>query len=127
MVGLPAYQIRVTDPQTGLVTLVFPLVGAYALKYEIELNKITSFALTLPYEARFETIFRVDAIVDILRTDPSGTFQTEATYLVRTIERSEADSDERFVVSGFHANHLLKRRYIDPADDSVQQIGRAHV
>lgn len=123
MSNRPDYQIRVTDPQTGAVTLVLPLVESYALKYELELNKITSFALTLPYEADYETIFRLDAIVDIMRTDPSGNFQTEGSYLVRMPTRTEAENDGRYIVAGYHANHLLQRRYIDPADDSVQPNG----
>ena len=119
----PDYQIRVTDPQTGLVTLVLPLVESFALKYEVALNKITSFALTVPFEARYYDIFRLDAIVDVMRTDPSGAFQTEATFLTRMTDQLEAEGDERFVATGFHANHLLKRRFIDPADDSVQPNG----
>jgi hypothetical protein len=123
MVKLANYQIRVTNPQTGNVSLFLPLIEAFGLKFERKLNQITSFALTLPYEARFDTIFRLDAIVDIFRSDPNGVMQNEGSFLTRMTDTVESDSDSRFIVSGYHANHLLKRRYIDPADDSVQPNG----
>lgn len=123
MVKLPNYQIRVTNPQTGNVSLLLPLVESYGLKFERAINKITSFALTLPYENRFDEIFRLDAIVDIFRSDPDGTMQNESTFLCRTTEKMESDTDSRFIASGYHANHLLRRRYIDPEDDSVQPNG----
>lgn len=123
MVKPPNYQVRVTNPQNGQVTLLLPLVESYGLKFEREINKITAFALTLPYQAQYETVFRLDAIVDILRQAPDNTLQNESSFLTRTTERVESESDDRFIVSGYHVNQLLQRRYIDPADDSVQPNG----
>lgn len=126
MVKLPSYQVTVTSPQSGNIVAVIPLVESYALKYDRLRNEIGAFALTLPYTESYYSIFdptTPDAICDIQRSDPDGVLQTEATYLVRKVERIASGDDDRIVVSGVHANHLLKRRFIDPADDSVQPNG----
>ena len=123
MVRLPNYQVIVTNPQNGDISLILPLVESFGLKFERAINRITSFALTLPYKSEYDTIFRLDAIVDIYRSDPDGTMQNEGSFLTRMTEKMENENDKRIIVSGYHANHLLKRRYIDPDDDSVQPNG----
>ena len=127
MVKLATYQVKITSPQTGNVLFIIPLVSSFGIKFSREINAITPFALTLPYRAEYEDKLNVDmnpdTIVDIYRTDPDNVLQLEASFLTRTYNRIATENDDRIIISGLHVNDLLRRRYIDPADDSVQPNG----
>lgn len=123
MAKLADYQIRITDPTTGFITRYIILTESYGLKFDRIINDIGKFVLTLNYSDKLYNAFCLDSIVDIQRTNPNGDLVTEATYMTRNRIRMADESDERLVVSGWHINHLLKRRYIDPDDDSTQPNG----
>lgn len=127
MVKLPDYTVEITSPQTGEKLFVIPLVQSYGLKFSRQINHITPFALTLPYESDYEVALNVednpDTIIDIYRTDPDGDAQLESSFLTRDYEHIASDDDDRIVISGVHCNDLIRRRYIDPDDDSIQPNG----
>lgn len=121
---LPNYQINVYDPLTGDLLAVFTQTQFMELQYEKLLNDVGKCALTLPYQPGLESIFRLDALIDILRTHPAtGTLAKQDTYLVRLTHRYQDEQSDWYTIGGLSLNHLLDRRVIDPDDDPLAAGG----
>lgn len=118
-VGFPRYQLSVYDNYTGDRLMVLGLNASYNMRYDMRLNDVGKFGLTLPYSDAMYTLFAKDNFIDVERESPDGTMIVENTYLVRDRERFEAQDDERLFIGGLDLNHLLDRRIIDPEDDSA--------
>lgn len=99
--------------------MVIGLNQSYNMRYDMRLNDVGKFGLTLPYSDAMYELFAKDHFIDVERESPSGTMLVENTYLVRDRERFEAEDDERLFIGGLDLNHLLDRRIVDPDDDSA--------
>lgn len=121
---LPDYQLTVRDPSTGAVRAVLGGSAFDDCKYSRVLNDVGVFAMTLPSDPDWPTIFTLDALIDIERTSPlTGRLQLEETYLTRLLHRFREGDIEKFVVGGLSLNHLLSRRLVDPDDDPTAAGG----
>lgn len=124
--SLPRYQVLLIDINTGSTLAVFDSVAFWDLKYSRTLNGIGRIAMTMPGINQYRSLFQLDNILEVYRTDPTSTISAlvlEETYLIRVIHRFREENDERFVVGGVSLNQLLTRRLIDPADDPGQAGG----
>jgi len=114
----PSYQVTVMSPVDGSVTAIFDPASFWDLRYSRLLNDIGVLTLTLSYNNAFRTAFVLDSLIEVARTNPlTGLLTVEDTYLCRFMNRYRQGNDERYVVSGFHLNDLIRRRVVDPADD----------
>lgn len=118
----PTYQINIYDSLVNLLDIL-PVNETFSMKYEKKLNEIGTFALTVINDGKYDDIFSIDNIISILRADPDGVLQIEDSFFIRYTETVEADDGERLVLGGYSLLHLMKRRIIDPEDDSVQPNG----
>lgn len=119
------YQIATIDPATGLTTGVFDGASFYELRYSRKLNDIGVVAFTLPSTPANRALFNLDTMIEVYRTDPTNKTRqmiVEDTYLTRLTHRFRQGDDEKFLVGGYSLNHLLKRRIIDPAEDSSASL-----
>lgn len=122
--ALPDYQLVVRDPADGSVRIVLDGAAFEDCKYSRMLNDVGVFAMTLPSDPDWSSIFTLDALIDVERTSPiNGQLQVEETYLTRLTHRFREGNQERFVVGGLSLNHLLTRRIVDPADDPLAAGG----
>lgn len=121
---LPDYQLTVRDPASGAVRIVLDGAAFDDCRYSRALNDVGIFAMTLPSDPDWPSIFTLDALIDVERTSPlTGSLQVEETYLTRLLHRFREGDQERFVVGGLSLNHLLARRIVDPADDPLAAGG----
>lgn len=119
------YQVAIIDPVTGLTQAIFDPTSFYELRYSRKLNDIGVVAFTVPSTDQTRALFSLDTMIEVYRTDPSNAtrqMQIEETYLTRLTHRFREGDEEKFLVGGFSLNHLLKRRLIDPAEDSSSAI-----
>lgn len=121
---LANYQVRVWDVKTGDLTRIYDAPRLYSLRYSRMVNDIGSLVATFPGDDAIQADFPLDTLIEVQRTSPvSGRLTTEATYLMRLVERVRSDNEERLIIGAQHANHLLKRRVIDPDDDPLAAGG----
>lgn len=116
------YQLAVYDPNTGQLLDLVTQERWFDFQYTLALNDVGEFRITVPttdYLAELRTI--TDLIVDVYRAFESVTFTYEGSYLCRYSDIGIVDEGGREVViiSGFHANHLLKRRKCIVNDDPI--------
>lgn len=116
------YQLAVYDPNTGQLLDLVTQERWFDFQYTLALNDVGEFRITVPttdYLTELRTI--TDLIVDVYRAFESVTFTYEGSYLCRYSDIGIVDEGGREVViiSGFHANHLLKRRKCIVNDDPV--------
>lgn len=122
--ALPDYQLTVRDPVDGSVRVVLDGSAFDDCRYSRALNDVGIFAMTLPSDPDWTSIFTLDALIDVERTSPiTGFLQIEETYLTRLTHRFREGDQERFVVGGLSLNHLLARRIVDPDDDPLAAGG----
>lgn len=122
--SLPDYQLTVRSPYDGSVRTVLDGSAFDDCKYSRVLNDVGVFAMTLPSDPDWPTIFTVDTLIDVERSSPlNGQLQIEDTYLTRLLHRFREGDEERFIVGGLSLNHLLARRVVDPADDPTAAGG----
>lgn len=122
--ALADYQLTVRSPDDGSVRVVLDGSAFDDCKYSRALNDVGVFAMTLPSDPDWPSIFTLDALIDVERTSPlTGLLQVEDTYLTRLLHRFREGDEERFVVGGLSLNHLLSRRIVDPADDPLAAGG----
>lgn len=118
--ALPDYQLVVRSPVDGSVRTILDGSAFDDCKFSRVLNDVGVFAMTLPSDPDWSSIFTLDALIDVERTSPiTGNLQVEETYLTRLTHRFREGNEERFVVGGLSLNHLLSRRVIDPTDDPL--------
>jgi len=116
--GETSYQVAVMSPFDGSITAIFDPASFYDLRYSRLVNDIGVITLTLPYNNAFRTAFVLDSLVEVARTNPNtGLLAVEDCYLVRFMNRYRQGNEERYVVSGFQLNDLIRRRVVDPTDD----------
>lgn len=121
---LPDYQLTVRSPIDGSVRIVLDGSAFDDCRYSRVLNDVGVFAMTLPSDPDWPSIFTLDALIDVERTSPlTGFLQLEETYLTRLLHRFREGNEERFVVGGLSLNHLLSRRIVDPDDDPAAAGG----
>lgn len=122
--SLASYQIVCISPFTGETTIVYDSTAFIDLRYSRELNDIGLLAMTLPGSDLNYSIFSLDTLVEVRRTDPqTGDLAVEETYLARLRHRYRTDDDEFVVIGGVSLNHLLLRRIVDPDDDPLAAGG----
>lgn len=118
--SLPDYQLTVRSPIDGSVRTVLGGSAFDDCKYSRALNDVGIFAMTLPSDPDWTTIFTLDTLIDVERASPlTGLLQVEETYLTRLLHRFRDGDTEKFVVGGLSLNHLLARRLVDPMDDPL--------
>jgi hypothetical protein len=121
---LADYQLTVRSASDGAVQTVLDGSAFDDCRYSRSLNDVGVFAMTLPSDPDWPSIFTLDALIDIERTSSiTGLLQVEETYLTRLLHRYREGDQERFVVGGLSLNHLLARRLVDPADDPLAAGG----
>lgn len=121
---LPDYQLTVRDPSDGSTRVVLDGAAFDDCKFSRVLNDVGIFAMTLPSDPDWPSIFTIDALIDVERSSPlTGQLEVEDTYLTRLLHRFRDGEEERFVVGGLSLNHLLARRLVDPADDPLAAGG----
>lgn len=122
--SLPDYQLTIVSPSSGQPLTVITGSGLDGLRFSRVLNGIGSLALTLPEGEDWASIFTLDTLIEVARTDPvTGGLRTEDTYLTRLTHRFREGDQELFVVGGLSLNHLLARRVVDPDDDTLAAGG----
>lgn len=118
--ALPRYQILLISITDGSTLAVLDSQSFWDLRYSRVLNGVGRIALTLPGNNPYRTLFTLDNMIEVYRTDPTsatGQLLLEDTYLIRINHRFREENDERFVAGGVSLNQILERRLVDPADD----------
>ena len=114
----PAFQVVVTDPVTGLTSAVFDSVTFFDLRYSRILNDVGVITITLPYTPETASAFKLDSIIQVMRTSPvTGLLAVEDYYFARYFNVYRQTNIENLVIGGLHLNHLVARRVVNPFDD----------
>jgi len=77
----------------------------------------------VPLTDDYEEIITLDTFCEVYRTNASGVFQKEDTYLARSFERSRDNGYDAYVIGAVSLNDLIRRRLIDPDDDPLGANG----
>jgi hypothetical protein len=121
---LPSYQVAVLSPFDGSVQAIFDPATFYDLRYSRLLNDVGLLTLTLSYSNKYRQAFQTDSFIEVSRTNPvTGVLTLEDTFLARSFNRFRAGNEEKYVVSAWHLNDLVKRRVVDPNDDPAAAGG----
>lgn len=124
--SLPSYQVLLIDCNTGQTLAVFDSIAFYDLRYSRKLNDVGRLAMTLPGNNPYRSLFALDNLIEVYRTDPNssiGALIKEDTYLIRLQHRFRDETDEWFAVGGVSLNDLINRRIIYFGDDPAQAGG----
>lgn len=115
------YQLVVLSPTTGAVEAIVDGTAWHSFTYSRVLNGIGDFVVELPNDVRWQGVFVLDALVDVLRSDPANPRRLvkEETYFVRRVQQLREEPEERLIVAGRSLNHLLTRRVINPSADPL--------
>lgn len=121
---LPQYQLDIYSPVTGEILGVLTQTEFEQLSYERLVNDVGRLALTMPYSMALESLFPLDAIIDVRRTSPiTGRLQLEESYLLRLTHHFQEGNRETFAIGALACNHLIERRIVDPTDDPLAAGG----
>lgn len=123
------YEIAVLDT-LGVVQTVFIPSQLAELKFSLTLNDVGVFAIIFrgaEQVTAMHLLFQTDTFVEVYRdggTEVTPTYIKENTYLTRIKDRYiDNEGVDTLIVGGPDLNDFLRRRVIDPTDDSVQPNG----